>query len=152
MTKPRIAVFSGPRSTIANTPTLVTSNKGRKEDEPRLEGRFDHLTPQTLHEPARVRIRKFSAHPLEEDAREVYHDDGKPYYEVELRPEDGAYLLPYMARRADGSTDGAPFEDGDLRNAAIGYGGRQSFFPDLRAPDLAAARAALRAAAGREPH
>ena len=130
MTKPRIAVFSGPRSTIANTPTLVTSNKGRKEDEPRLEGRFDHLTPQTLHEPARVRIRKFSAHPLEEDAREVYHDDGKPYYEVELRPEDGAYLLPYVARRADGSTDGAPFEDADLRNAAIGYGGRQSFFPD----------------------
>ena len=29
MDKPRIAVFSGPRSTIANSPTLVTGNKGR---------------------------------------------------------------------------------------------------------------------------
>ena len=130
MAKPRIAVFSGPRSTIANTPTLVTSNKGRRADEPRLEGRFDHLVPQRLHEPVRVRIAKFSAHPLESDAAEVYHDDGNPYYEVELRPEDGAYLLPYVARRGDGSADGTPFEDEDLRNAAIGYGGRQTFFPD----------------------
>ena len=125
--KPRIAVFSGPRATIANTPTLVTSNKGRKADEPQIEGRFDHLAPQRLHEPVRVRIEKFSAHPLESDAAEVYHDDGKAYYEVELRPEDGAYLLPYMARRADGSADGTPFEDSDLTNAAIGYGGRQTF-------------------------
>ncbi len=94
------------------------------------KGRFDHLAPQRLHEPVRVRIEKFSAHPLESDAAEVYHDDGKPYYEVELRPEDGAYLLPYVARRNDGSADGAPFEDADLRDASIGYGGRQSFFPD----------------------
>ena len=130
MAKPRIAVFSGPRSTIANTPALVTSNKGRKADEPQIEGRFDHLVPQRLHEPVRVRIEKFSAHPLESDAVEVYHDDGKEYYEVELRPEDGAYLLPYVARRSDGSADGTPFEDEDLRNAAIGYGGRQTFFPD----------------------
>ena len=130
MSKPRIAVFSGPRSTIANSPSLVTSNKGRKEGEPLLDGRFDHLAAQTLYEPVRVRIRKFSAHPLEEDAREVYHDDGEPYYEVELRPDDGAYLLPYVARRADGSADGRPFEETDLRDASIGYGGRQSFFPD----------------------
>ena len=130
MTKPRIAVFSGPRSTIANTPALVTSNKGRQADEPQLDGRFDHLTPQRLHEPVRVRIAKFSAHPLESDAATVYHDDGNPYYEVELRPEDGPYLLPYMARRNDGSPSGAPFEDADLTNAAIGYGGRQTFFPD----------------------
>ncbi len=130
MTKPRIAVFSGPRSTIANTPTLVTGNKGRIEGERRLPGRFDHLVPQRLHEPVRVRIEKFSAHPLEADAAEVHHDDGKPYYEVELRPEDGAYLLPYVARRNDGSADGAPFEEADLRDDAIAYGGRQSFFPD----------------------
>ncbi len=128
--RPRIAVFSGPRSTVANSPTLVTSSKGRLEGEPGLEGRFDHLAAQTLYEPVRVRIRKFSAHPLEEDAREAYHDDGKPFYEVELRPEDGAYLLPYVARRADGSAEGRPFEEGDLRDASIGYGGRQSFFPD----------------------
>ena len=120
----------GPRATIANTPPLVTSNKGRAAGERQLEGRFDHLVPQRLHEPVRVRIEKFSAHPLEADAAEVYHDDGKPYYEVELRPEDGAYPLPYMARRADGSGDGTPFEDRDQRDASIGYGGRQSYFPD----------------------
>ena len=130
MAKPRIAVFSGPRSTIANSPVLVTSNKGRKADEPQIEGRFDPIVPQRLHEPVRVRIAKFSAHPLESDAAEVYHDDGKDYYEVELRPEDGPYLLPYMARRADGSADGAPFEDADHGNAAIDFGGRQTFFPD----------------------
>ncbi len=130
MSKPRIAVFSGPRSTIANTPALVTSNKGRREGEPQIEGRFDPLVPQRLHEPVRVRIEKFSAHPLESDAAEVYYDDGKPYYEVELRPEDGVYLLPYVARRADGSPEGAPFEDADLRNPDIRYGGRQTFFPD----------------------
>ena len=76
MSKPRIAVFSGPRATIANTPVLVTSNKGRAAGE-QLDGRFDHLVPQRLHEPVRVRIEKFSAHPLESDAAEVYHDDGK---------------------------------------------------------------------------
>ena len=130
MSKPRIAVFSGPRATIANTPPLVTSNKARAAGERQLDGRFDHLVPQRLHEPVRVRIEKFSAHPLESDAAEVYHDDGKPYYEVELHPEDGAYPLPYMARRADGSGDGTPFEDGDQRDASIGYGGRQSYFPD----------------------
>ena len=130
MSKSRIAVFSGPRATIANTPPLVTSNKGRAAGERRLEGRFDHLVPQRLHEPVRVRIEKFSAHPLESDAAEVYHDDGKPYYEVELRPEDGAYPLPYMARRADGSEGGTPFEDSDQRDAGTGYGGRQSYFPD----------------------
>ncbi len=130
MPKPKIAVFSGPRSTVANTPSLVTSNKGRTESDVYVEGRFDHLVGQTLYEPVVVRIKKFSAHPLEEDASQVYHDDGKDYYEVELRPEDGAYLLPYMARRANGNSDGRPFEDADLRDREIAFGGRQSFFPD----------------------
>ena len=130
MAKPKIAVFSGPRSTIANNPALVTSNKGRTADDPQLDGRSDHLVAQTLHEPVRVKIRKFSAHPLEEDARAVYHDDGNDYWEVELTPEDGAYLLPYVARRADGSANGRPFEDADTRDADMDFGGRQSFFPD----------------------
>lgn len=130
MKKPLIAVFSGPRSTIANSPTLVTSNKGRDEQDPTLIGRFDHLIPQQLAEPVTIRIKKFSAHPLEEDAMDVYHDEGNDYYEVELRPEDGSYLLPYMARRSDGSVRGRPFEEVDLRDASISYGGRQSFFPD----------------------
>ena len=54
MAKPRIAVFSGPRSTIANSPTLVTSNKGRLPGEPELPGRYDHLVAQTLFEPVAV--------------------------------------------------------------------------------------------------
>ena len=108
MAKPRIAVFSGPTATIANSPTLVTSNKGRLPGDRVLPGRFDHLVAQTLYEPVVVKIRKFSAHPLEEDARAIYHDDGKDYFEVELRPDDGSYLLPYLARRADESPEAFP--------------------------------------------
>jgi hypothetical protein len=130
MPKQKIAVFSGPNSTIGNSPTLVTSNKGRLEGEEVLPGRFDHLAGQVLYEPVTIRIKKFSGHPLEEEARAVYHDDGKDYYEVELRPEDGPYPLPYVARRADGSATGVPFEDADLQDAAVKYGGRQFFFPD----------------------
>ena len=130
MPKPRIAVFSGPNATISNSPTLVTSNKGRLAGERMLEGRYDHLVAQSLHEPVTIRIRKFSAHPLEEDSKGVYQDDGKEYYEVELRPEDGLYLLPYMGRRADGSPNGVPFEEADMMDAALNHGGRQFFFPD----------------------
>ena len=130
MPKPKIVVFSGPRSTIANSPTLVTGNKGRLPEEPQLPGRYDHLVAQYLAEPVQVRIKKFSAHPLEDDGKAVYHDDGKDYYEVELHPEDGPYLLPYVARRTDGSANGTPFEAEDLQNAGLNYGGRQSFYPD----------------------
>ncbi len=130
MDKARIAVFSGPTSTIANSPTLVTSNKGRLSDERILPGRYDHLVPQLLHEPVVVRIRKYSAHPLEEDSAAVYHQDGKEYYEVELRPDDGPYPLPYVARRTNGSAHGQPFEEADLSDPDIDYGGRQFFYPD----------------------
>ena len=50
----------------------------------------------------------------------------KPVYEIELRPEDGLYPLPYMAFQADG----APWE---LEGAAPGAPNeqtRQTFFPD----------------------
>lgn len=130
MTRKRIAVFSGPNATITNAPTLVTSNKGRLPDEPQLPGRFDHLVAQELFEPVVVRIKRFSAHPLEEDAESVYHDPRQDYYEVELRPEDGPYPLPYVARRADGSPTGMPFEDGDTRDPSLDFGGRQFFYPD----------------------
>ena len=130
MAKPRIAVFSGPTSTIANAPTLVTSRKARLPGDRPLEGRYDHLAAQTLYEPVTVRVRKYSAHPLESDAKELYVDDGREYYEVELRPEDGPYLLPYMGRRADGTQHGVPFEEADLYNGTLGYGGRQFFYPD----------------------
>lgn len=130
MTRNRIAVFSGPNATITNSPTLVTSNKGRLPSDRVLPGRFDHLVAQELYEPVVVRIKRFSAHPLEEDAAEVYQDPGADYYEVELRPEDGLYPLPYVARRADGSRDGVPFEDSDLMDPALSFGGRQFFYPD----------------------
>ena len=130
MDRPRIAVFSGPRATIANSPTLVTGNKGRLPGEHTLTGRYEHLVPQLLHEPVRVRIRKYSAHPLEADAASVYHDDGNDYYEVELLPEDGPYPLPYVARRSDGSGHSQPFEEADLFDPALDYGGRQFFYPD----------------------
>ncbi|HLA92414.1 MAG TPA: asparaginase domain-containing protein [Actinomycetota bacterium] len=130
MTKQRIAVFSGPNATIANSPTLVTSNKGRRPGERRLDGRFDSLVAQELYEPVTVRIKRFSAHPLEADAAGVYHEPDRAYDEVELRPEDGPYPLPYVSRRADGSPDGVPFEDEDLEDRSIGYGGRQFYYPD----------------------
>ena len=130
MDRQRIAVFSGPRSTIANSPTLVTGNKGRLAGDRMLSGRYEHLVPQLLHEPAVVRIRKYSAHPLEEDSAAVYHHDGNDYYEVELRPEDGPYPLPYVARRANGSDGGQPFEEADLFDPDLNYGGRQFFYPD----------------------
>ena len=126
----KIAVFSGPRSTIANSPTLVTSNKGRRPEERTLPGRYDHLVAQTLYEPMVVKIKKYSAHPLEEDSAAVYHQDGKDYYEVELLPGDGPYSLPYVARRANGSGQGQPFEDADLSDPSLDFGGRQFFYPD----------------------
>ena len=128
--KKKIAVFSGPNATIANSPTLVTGNKGRLPGDRVLPGRFDHLVAQELHEPVVVKIKRFTAHPLEEDAASVYHEPDREYDEVELRPEDGPYPLPYVARRADGSSNGAPFEDADLLDPALDYGGRQFYYPD----------------------
>lgn len=130
MAKPKIAVFSGPNATIANSPTLVTSKKGRLQNDRELPGRFDHLVGQILYEPVTVKIRKYTAHPLEEEAKELYHDDGKEYYEVKLLPEDGPYPLPFMGRRGDGSSNGIPFEEDDLSNPLLDYGGRQFFYPD----------------------
>jgi len=149
--KPRIAVFSGPLSTIQNSEPLVTSNKAREKfglpllAEP--DGgplKFDNLAPQRLAAPVEVLIEAFSAHPLENDAGELYgppdgyvdqngrfHEqragpEDKPVYKVVLKPEDGLYLLPYMARQADGSA-----WDGDCtRPGAPEYRCRQPFFPD----------------------
>lgn len=149
--RPRIAVFSGPNSTMQNTPPLVTSNKARAaRGLPLLahaDGsplRFDHLAPQRLAAPVEVFIEPFTAHPLERDAAALYGPpDGyldaqgvfhpqrrgpadRPVHRVTLRPEDGLYLLPYMATQADGKPwdgvcawPGAPVERC-----------RQSFYPD----------------------
>ncbi len=126
--KPKIAVFSGPTATIQNSQALVTSNKARKKyGLPLLSNpdgtalRFDALRHQRLATPVTVYVEALSAHPLEQDMAELYAPpDGYvnaetgafskerqrtgdiPVYEVNLRPEDGPYLLPYMARQADG--------------------------------------------------
>ena len=126
--KARIAHLAGPNATIQNTPPLVTSNKARaKHGLPLLThpdgspARFDVLRTQRLAAPVTVYVEQFSAHPLEADAAELYGPpdgyvdsagqvhkerqsaDDKPVYEVELRPEDGLYPLPYMATQADGA-------------------------------------------------
>ena len=149
--KPRIAVFSGPTATIQNTEPLVTSNKAREKyslpSRTHQDGtplRFDVLRPQRLAAPVTVYIEQFSAHPLERDVVELYASpDGyldaggvfhkertsltdKPVYEVMLRPEDGLYPLPYMARQASGQ---AWEMDGTEKNAPSELC-RVPFFPD----------------------
>lgn len=149
--KPRIAVFSGPTATIQNTEPLVTSNKAREKYglPPRLNAdgsamRFDVLRPQRLAAPVTVYIEPFSAHPLERDFAQLYappdgyldaagsfhlersSPDDRPVYEVTLRPEDGLYPLPYMARQANRQ----PWEmDGTEKNAPAELC-RVPFFPD----------------------
>ena len=149
--KPKIAVFSGPTATIQNTEPLVTSNKAReKYDLPRRKNsdggptRFDALRPQRLAAPVTVYVEQFSAHPLEGDAAELYAPpDGYidssgqfhkqrqgandiPVYEVTLRPEDGLYPLPYMARQASGQA----WEGDGADSNAPAEKCRQPFFPD----------------------
>jgi L-asparaginase len=147
----RIAVFSGPTATVQNTVPLVTSNKARrKHGLPLLTRRdgtpiaHDQLRPQRLAAPVTVYVRQFSAHPLERDAAELY---GPPdgyvdahgvfsrerkgeadvaVYEVTLDPDDGLYLLPYMARQADGK----PWDDDTTHPGAPAPLARQPFLPD----------------------
>jgi hypothetical protein len=149
--RPRIAYFAGSNATIHSIPPLVTSNKARAKyglapltnpDQTPL--RFDALRPQRLARPAVVYIEQFTAHPLESDAAELYAPpdgyldrDGsfhkqrqaagdKPVYEVELRPEDGLYPLPYMSLQADGRA----WETDGTESVAPSKLTRQPFFPD----------------------
>ena len=149
--RPRIAVFSGPTATIQNSEPLVTSNKARekyglplRKNPDGTPMRFDVLRAQRLAAPVTVYIEQFSAHPLERDAAELYSQpDGyldsagvfhkertgpsdKPVYEVTLKPEDGLYPLPYMARQANGQ---AWEMDGTEKNVAAELC-RVPFFPD----------------------
>src|SRR5712691_6896808 len=149
--KARIAHLAGPNATIQNTPPLVTSNKARAEHGLPLltnpdgtPAQFDVLRPQRLAAPVTVYVEQFSAHPLEADAAELYgppdgwlgsdgqvragqHGPGdKPVYRAELRPEDGLYPLPYMARQANGSA----WEEECAFAGAPEAQARQGFFPD----------------------
>jgi L-asparaginase len=149
--KPKIAVFSGPTATIQNSEPLVTSNKAREKYGLPLRTnadsspmRFDALRPQRLAAPVTIYIEQFSAHPLERDAAELYappdgyidpsggfHKERQgphdvPVYEITLRPEDGLYPLPYMARQADGQA----WEDDGISASAPAKQSRQPFYPD----------------------
>jgi L-asparaginase len=153
--KPRIAHLSGPTATIQNTPPLVTSTKARqKHGLPPLRNpdgspaRFDALRAQRLAAPAKLYVEQFSAHPLEADSSDLYGPpDGyvdasgafhkeptsasdKPVYEVEIRPEDGLYPLPYMAIQANGE----PWEEECAVPNAPDSQARQGFFPDGSRP------------------
>src|ERR1700761_4104854 len=149
--RPKIAHLTGPTATIQNSPPLVTSNKARlkyglpvRKNTDGTDQRFDVLRAQRLAAPATVYVEYFTAHPLESDAAELYgppdgyldakgvfhkeptspHD--KAVFEIEIRPEDGVYPMPYMARQADGAAwDGECTELGAPASQA-----RQSFYPD----------------------
>jgi hypothetical protein len=91
-----------------------------------------------------VYVEQFSAHPLERDSAELYGPpDGyldaegffhqqrtsandKPVYEITLKPEDGLYPLPYMARQANGQ----PWEMDGTEKDAPSELCRVPFFPD----------------------
>jgi len=144
---PLVAIVAGPTATILNQDPLVTSRKAREQHGlPPLRdwsGRAvsaDPLYFQRLAAPATVYVEAFTAHPMESAAAELHAPpDGyldaqgvfsrdrrsaadRPVYAVTLRPEDGLYPLPYMARRADGSA----WE----RHSAPGHPPQQTFFPD----------------------
>jgi len=149
--KPRIAVFSGPTATIQNSEPLVTSNKAREKyglpmrtNKDGSPLRFDVLRAQRLAAPVTVYVEQFTAHPLERDFAELYappdgYLDGsgifhkertstadKPVYEITLKPEDGLYPLPYMARQ----NNGQPWEmDGTEKSVPAEFV-RVPFFPD----------------------
>src|SRR3981081_4788028 len=147
--KTRIAHLAGPNATIQNPPPMVASTQARAKHQlpvlPNPDGipaRFDVLRPQRLAAPVTAYVEQFSAHPLEADAAELYGPpdgyidsagrvhkerqsaDDKPVYEVELRPEDGLYPLPYMARQADGQ----PWDEECTAPFAPGPQARQGFF------------------------
>jgi hypothetical protein len=149
--RPRIAVFAGPTATILNSLPLVTGRKAAEKYGLELvvssDGRpirFEPLRPQRLAAPVTVYIEQFSAHPLEADMAELYGPpdgylgaDGtfsperrsaadKPVFEVELRPEDGLYPLPYMARQADGR----PWDGDGAWTGAPAEQTRFPFYPD----------------------
>jgi hypothetical protein len=149
--RPRIAHLAGPTATVQNSPPLVTSNKARqkyglplRKNRDGSDSQFDALRAQRLAAPATIYVECFSAHPLEEDAAELYGPpDGyldakgvfqrertspqdKAVFEVKILPEDGLYPMPYMARKADGEAwEGECTEPGAPASQA-----RQSFYPD----------------------
>ena len=106
--------------------------------------RYDVLRAQRLAASVTVYVEQFSAHPLEKDAADLYGPpDGylnasgkfhkqrtdpndKPVYQIELKPDDGVYPLPYVARQADGRG----WEEECTDPLAPAECARQPFYPD----------------------
>ncbi len=149
--RPRVAVFAGPNATVLNSEPLVTSNKARlvrglevRRDAAGRPLRYDPLRPQRLAAPATVWVEAFSAHPLESDVARLYGPpDGymdaagvvrpqpvspadRPVQRIDLLPEDGLYLLPYMAFQADGR----PWDGDEADPFGPPGNARQPFYPD----------------------
>jgi len=150
--KPKIAIFSGPTATIQNSEPLITSSKAREQHGlPPLTApdgspmAYDALRPQRLAAPVTVYIEAYSAHPLESDAAELYappdgfitpatgefHEqrrgpDDIPVYEATLEPEDGLYMLPYMAMQASGE----PWDGNCATSGTSADDCRVTFYPD----------------------
>ncbi|WP_221390994.1 asparaginase domain-containing protein [Dyadobacter sp. NIV53] len=148
--KPKIAVFSGPTATIQNSQPLVTSNKARKKHglpelkDPSGRTLTDVLFYQKLAAPARIYVEMFTAHPLENDVKELYGEpdgyvdtkgkfdtkrkspDDRPVLEILLQPQDGLYPLPYMARQINGNAWDAEFTEPNVPFAKS----RQTFYPN----------------------
>lgn len=148
--KPKIAVFSGPTATIQNSQPLVTSNKAREKYHlPLLKDASglpltDGLFYQKLAAPVTVYVEMFSAHPLESDVKELYgkpdgYVDAKgkfsknrksasdiPVLEVVIKPNDGLYPLPYMARQVNGKAWEAEFTEPKAPFSSS----RQTFYPN----------------------
>lgn len=139
--KPRIVIFSGPRATIQNSAALRTSQTRREKT---AAAGYDALRAQRLAAPATVYVAAYSAHPLEKDAADLYGGpdgyldaDGQfspvmtetataPVYRAELHPDDGPFLLPYLAAQLGG----VPW-DGPFATTPSGQGqARQLFYPD----------------------
>jgi hypothetical protein len=144
--RPRIAIFAGATATVLATNPLLTSAKAYEKYDLDSHGApTPHgLRPQRLAAPVTVYIEQFSAHPLESDVAELYappdgyigsdgvfsrerqSPDDVPAYEVTLDPSDGLYLLPYMARQADGTA----WEGDGVAPGAPPGSSRQGFLPD----------------------
>lgn len=106
---------------------------------------YDALRPQRLAVPVTVYIEAHSAHPLESDVAELYAapdgfitpatgdfhaerqgPDDVAVYEATLEPEDGLYMLPYMAVQANGE----PWEGSCTGSGAPADECRLTFYPD----------------------
>lgn len=135
-------MFSGPTATVLNSPPLITRQGDGSGDT------SDTLRAQRLAHPAVVYVEPMTAHPLERDSADLYgppdcllDDQGyehpaadpptdgrrlRPVHRIVLRPDDGLFLLPYVATTASG----APWQGSGVTEGGPERAHRQTFYPD----------------------